>query len=83
MHTYNIHIYTYTHITMHAYQFSDAAQILAGANLEGSQRPFADTEKAGVYIKCAETYLEVGIEEREGWGAGGEGELDMNIDTHK
>ncbi len=34
-------------------QFSDAAQILSGANLESTSRVFSDKEKADIYVKCA------------------------------
>eukprot|EP00981_Chlorochromonas_danica_P002058 scaffold420_cov169-Ochromonas_danica.AAC.18 len=39
-------------------QYSDAATTLAGVNVDSSIRPFNDEEKADLYIKCAEAYLE-------------------------
>eukprot|EP01031_Cornospumella_fuschlensis_P028426 gene28426-34317_t len=39
-------------------QFSDAAQILAGVNVESTTRVFTEEEKVDIYIKCAEAYLE-------------------------
>lgn len=34
-------------------QFSDAAQALAGLNVESTTRPYSDNEKADIYVKCA------------------------------
>ena len=34
-------------------QFSDAAQILSGTNLESTTRPFSDKEKVDIHVKCA------------------------------
>ena len=34
-------------------QFSDAAQILCGANLESTTRVFTDKEKADIFVRCA------------------------------
>ena len=34
-------------------QFSDAAQSLAGLNVESTTRPYTDNEKADIYVKCA------------------------------
>lgn len=34
-------------------QYSDAAQTLSGLNLESATRPYSDTEKADIYVKCA------------------------------
>lgn len=39
-------------------QYADAAATLSAVNLDSTARPFADEEKADIYIKCAETYLE-------------------------
>lgn len=39
-------------------QFSDAAQILSGINLDSTSRPFTEKEKTDVYVRCAETFLE-------------------------
>jgi COP9 signalosome complex subunit 4 len=38
-------------------QFTDAANILSGLNLESNLRIYTDIEKADIYIKCAEAYL--------------------------
>ena len=38
-------------------QFSDAAQSLAGLNVESTTRPYTDNEKADIYVKCAEAFL--------------------------
>lgn len=39
-------------------QYSDAAQILAGVNLDSTSRIFTEKEKTDVYVRCAETFLE-------------------------
>lgn len=36
-----------------AEQYSDAAQILSGVNLESTSRIFSDREKTDVLVKCA------------------------------
>ncbi|CAM9827731.1 unnamed protein product, partial [Chrysoparadoxa australica] len=41
-------------------QFSDAANVLGGLNMETSGRTYSDKEKAEVYVKIAEAYLEDG-----------------------
>eukprot|EP01038_Epipyxis_sp_PR26KG_P016750 gene16750-22913_t len=38
--------------------FSDAAQILSGLNLDSSVKVYSDSEKADIYVKCSEAYLE-------------------------
>ena len=49
------HLFTYY---VQCGQFSDAAQILAGVNVDSTTKVFTDEEKADIYIKCAEAYLE-------------------------
>jgi COP9 signalosome complex subunit 4 len=39
-------------------QFVNGAQVLGSANLASSSRPFSETEKVDIYIKCAEAFLE-------------------------
>ena len=39
-------------------QFKEAAQILAGVNVDSNTKIFSDMEKADIYVKCAESYLE-------------------------
>lgn len=34
-------------------QYSDAAQILSGVNLDSNSRPFSEKEKADIYVRCA------------------------------
>jgi hypothetical protein len=40
-----------------AEQFSDAAQILSGTNLDSLSRPYTEKEKVDVYVKCAGAIL--------------------------
>jgi len=40
-------------------EYTEAAQYLAGSNLESTTRVFTDLEKVDIYIKCAEAVLEV------------------------
>jgi COP9 signalosome complex subunit 4 len=39
-------------------EFSDAAVVLAGVNVESTNRIFTDEEKADLYVKIAEAFLE-------------------------
>mmetsp|Transcript_21775 Transcript_21775/g.48460 ORF Transcript_21775/g.48460 Transcript_21775/m.48460 type:complete len:397 (-) Transcript_21775:233-1423(-) len=39
-------------------EYTEAAQTLAGANLESTTRPFSCPEKVDIFIKCAEAVLE-------------------------
>lgn len=34
-------------------QYSEAAQALAGVNVDSTTRPYSDTEKADIFVKCA------------------------------
>ena len=43
------------------FQFREAAQYLAGVNLEGTTKTFTDSEKADLYIRCAEAFLMVRV----------------------
>jgi hypothetical protein len=36
-------------------QFSDAANILSGANLESNTRQYTEREKVDIFVKCAGT----------------------------
>jgi hypothetical protein len=39
--------------------FSAAGQILSGLNLESTQKIYSESQKADIYIRCAEAFLEV------------------------
>jgi len=39
-------------------QFKDAATTLVGVNMESVTKTFTDAEKADIYVKCAEAYLQ-------------------------
>ena len=74
---------------LEAEEYKAAAGYLAGINVETSARAFSDVEKAELYVKIAETYLEVGsaaliaIIGRANGGAGGATRGDLRLELSR